>query len=218
MDGEGPADAPDAETVAVEELRRQLRELEGAVDDPAERRSVRRVIRLVEDLPEEEQGDGIRKFTRRDIAESFVGGILVSLPLLVEDGVFDIAAYLLSDPRFLAVNVLFLFGMTVGLLYVADFREITVSRPLFGLIPRRLLSVLLISLLTATFTMTLWGRLAGWSDPSVALSRVTVVWTVSAFGAALGDILPGESSARDINDELDDLGERIGIGDDEGRF
>ena len=77
--------------------------------------------------------------------------------------------------------------------------------------------MLVVSFLTAAFMMTLWGRLESWSDPGGALLRVVVVWTVAAFGAALGDILPGESSAPDINDELDDIGERIGIGDDEGR-
>jgi hypothetical protein len=108
--------------------------------------------------------------------------------------------------------------MTVGLLYVADFREITVIRALFGVLPRRLVSVFVVSLVTAAFTMTLWGRLEGWSDPAVALSRVSVVWTVSVFGAVLGNTLPGKSSARDINDELDNIGERVGIGDEEGLF
>lgn len=219
-------DAPDAadgdsgaaESVTVDELRHGLDELEDTVDEPAERRAVVRARQLVDAFADEEVADGIRKFTRRDIAESFVGAILVSLPLLVEDGVFEIAAYLRADPRVWVVNVAFLFGMTVGLLYIADFREIVITRPIFGIIPRRLLSVLVVSFLTAAFMMTLWGRLEGWSDPAVALSRVSVVWTVAAFGAALGDILPGESSARDINDELDDLGERIGVGDEEGRF
>jgi len=212
------SDRPDAESVTVEELYRGLDELEEAVDDPSERRAVERARTLLEEVAAEDVGDEIRKFTRRDIAESFVGAILVSLPLLLEDGVFEIAASFQADPRLWGLNVVFLVGMTVGLLYVADFREITVTRPLFGIVPRRLVSVLLVSLLTAAFTMTLWGRLDGWVDPTVALSRITVVWTVSAFGAALGDILPGESSAPDINDELDDLGERLGIGDEEGRF
>ena len=37
--------------------------------------------------------------------------------------------------------------------------------------------------------------------------------TVAAFGAALGDILPGESSGDDINDELADIGELVGLTD-----
>jgi uncharacterized membrane protein len=103
-------------------------------------------------------------------------------------------------------------------LYYAEFREVEVSRPLFGIIPRRLVAVLAIAFITAAFTMTVWGRLAGWQDPVVALARVSVVWAVACFGAALGDILPGESSGEDINDELDEFGERLGIGDEEGLF
>jgi hypothetical protein len=101
---------------------------------------------------------------------------------------------------------------------VAEFRDLVVTRPLFGTVPRRPVPVLVVSFLTATFTIILWGRLGGWSDPAVALSRVSVVWTVSVFGAALGNTLPGKSSARDINDELDNIGERVGIGDEEGLF
>jgi uncharacterized membrane protein len=206
------------EAVAVEEILSQLQELEGAVDDPRERREVRRAIRLVDRIPEGSIGDDlIRKFTRRDIAEGFVGAILVSLPMLVEDGVFEIAETLLAEPALLALNVLFVFGMTAGLLYFADFREVRITRPIFGVVPRRFAAVLLVAFVTAAFTMTLWGRLE-WSEPVDALSRICVVWTVSSFGAALGDILPGESSAKDINDELDDLGDRLGIGDEEGRF
>jgi uncharacterized membrane protein len=206
------------EAVAVEEIRSQLQALEGALDDPQERREVRRAIRLVDRIPEDSLGDDlIRKFTRRDIAEGFVGAILVSLPMLVEDGVFEIAEAFLADPTLLALNVLFVFGMTAGLLYFADFREVRITRPVFGLIPRRFAAVLLVAFVTAAFTMTLWGRLQ-WSEPVDALARICVVWTVSSFGAALGDILPGESSAKDINDELDELGDRLGIGDEEGRF
>ena len=205
-------------TVAVEEILSQLQELEHTVDDPEERREVQRAIRLVDRMPGESLRDGlIRKFTRRDIAEGFVGAILISLPMLVEDGVFEIAEAFLAVPALLALDVLFVLGMTAGLLYFADFREVRITRPVFGFIPRRFTAVLLIAFVTAVFTMTLWGRV-DWSDPVVALSRVCVVWTVSAFGAALGDILPGESSAKDINDELDELTERLGIGDEEGRF
>ncbi len=220
----GEPDATDgsaAGAATVDALRRGLEDLEDTVDDPSERRAVERARRLVDEFGDDEPDETdetIRKFTRRDIAEAFVGAILVSLPLLVEDGVFAIAATLRAAPWLWTLNVAFLLAMTVGLLYVADFREITITRPIFGLVPRRLLGVLLVSFLTAAFTMTLWGRLDGWSDPAVALSRISVVWTVATFGAAIGDILPGESSARDINDELDDIGERIGVGDDEGLF
>ena len=213
------ADPSPAKTVAVEELRSQLAELEGTVDDPEERREVEQALSLLDRLPGGANGaDLIRKFTRRDIAEGFVGAILISLPMLVEDGVFEIADLFLAQPALLLLNVGFVCVMTIGLLYFADFRDVQITRPILGFIPRRFAAVLVIAFITPAFTMTLWGRLDGWSDPVVALARITVVWTLCAFGAALGDLLPGESTAKDINDELDDLGERIGIGDQEGRF
>lgn len=204
--------------VAVEDVLNQLEELEETVDDENEREEVRRTIRLVDSLSADGVRERIDKFTRRDIAEAFVGSILISLPMLVEDGVNTIADHLLAVPAFFAINVVFVVGMTAGLLYYADFREVEVSRPLFGLIPRRLLAVLLVAFITAVFTMTVWGRLDGWQDPVVALARVSVVWAVACFGAGLGDILPGESAGSDINDELDEFGERLGIGDEEGLF
>ena len=218
-DGEtaGSARREDAD-VDIETVRARLKELEGAVDHPDERREVRRTIGLVDRLPSPSVRDRIRKFTRRDIAETFVGSILISLPLLVEDGVFDIADHFVETPIFFVLNAAFIISMTAGLIYYADFRDVKVHRPLFGLVPRRLVAVLTISILTATFMMTVWGRVGGWTDPNVGVARVSVVWAAAAFGGALGDILPGESSGSDINDELDQFGERFGIGDDEGLF
>ncbi|MFO7925697.1 MAG: DUF2391 domain-containing protein [Halobacteriota archaeon] len=209
---------PRGDDIDIDAVRRKLEALERTVDHPDERREVRRAIGLVDRLPTPSIRDGIRKFTRRDIAEAFVGSILISLPLLVEDGVFDIADHFVGTPAFLGANVVFLITLTTGLLYYADFRDVKIHRPIFGVIPRRLTAVVIISFVTATFTMTLWGRLDGWSDPLVALARISVVWTAAAFGGALGDILPGESEGADINDELDQFGERLGIGDDEGLF
>ncbi len=218
MDGSAPTNDADEETVDHERVRSQLEELEGTVDSEHEQREVRQAIHLFDRLPSKAVSKRIRKFTRRDIAESFVGSVLISLPLLVEDGVFDIAEHFVATPAFFVLNAFFIVGMTAGLLYYAEFRDVSVHRPILGIVPRRLIAVLLISLFTATFMMTLWGRVEGWTDPAVAAGRISVIWAAAAFGAALGDILPGESSGRDINDEIGDFGERIGIGDDEGRF
>ncbi|WP_342776374.1 hypothetical protein [Natronomonas salsuginis] len=108
--------------------------------------------------------------------------------------------------------------MTISLLYHADFRDVHIHRPTLGFLLRRLTAVIVISLFTAAFTMTLWGRVGDWSDPAVVFARISVVWTAAAFGGALGDILPGESEGADINDELNRFVERLGIGDDEGLF
>jgi len=204
----GPAE-PD-----IDDLLRKLDRLKETVDDPNEREKVRQTISLVERMPGSKAfTKRISKYTTRDIAESFVGGILLSLPLLVEDGVFDIAEWLAGTlvvglPVFLIANVLFVLVMTWGLLYFADFRDLQDPNPIFGFLPRRLVAVLTISFLVSVGTMTLWGRLFEGSPTAVeAFSRVTVIWAAAAFGAALGDILPGESSGQDVNERIDEINE-----------
>lgn len=190
----------------VDTVLEHLEELENTVDDPDEREEVRHAISLVESLP---LTGRIEKYTTRDMAQAFVGSILFSVPLLVEGGVEEIGAHFLESspgglPVFLFGNVFFAVFLTGALLYWADIRDVRVHKPIFGVIPRRLLGVLVIAFLTSTFTMTLWGRVE-WSEPVVALSRVSVVWTVGCFGGALGDILPGETGGEDINEIIDDL-------------
>jgi len=126
------------------------------------------------------------------------GGPLFA-PLLVEGGVFEIAGWLAGTsvagvPVFLLAHVAFVLVMTAGLLYAADFRQIEIRHPILGVIPRRYAGVLLVSLFTSAFMLLLWGRLHE-GDPTGPErgARVLVVWAVAAFGAGLGDILPGES-------------------------
>jgi uncharacterized membrane protein len=201
----------------VGDLLEELDALERTVDEGHEREKVRQTISLVRRMP------GSAAFTRRistytgrDIAESFVGGILLALPLLVEGGVFEIAewfttALVAGIPVFLLGHVVFVVAMTTGLLYYADFRQVQVYRPIFGVVPRRLVGVLTAAFLVSLGTMVLWGRLfEGSPTPAEAFARVTVVWAAAAFGAALGDILPGESTGRDVSDRLDELGGRVG--------
>ncbi|WP_254280688.1 DUF2391 family protein [Haloarcula marina] len=158
--------------------------------------------------------DQIRKYTTRDIAEAFVGSIFFSVPFLVEDGVFDVAEYFLSFrigqfPVFFILNTAFVLLMVTALVYWAGPRDVQMSRPLFGFVPRRMVGIAIVSFLTAGALMTMWGRVGNWNDPVVAIARISVVWTVASFGGALGDILPGESSGDDINDDLADFGDRV---------
>lgn len=185
---------------AIADVMEQLEELEETVDSSDERREVRRAKRMLEHVPGEKH---IRKYTSRDIAEGFVGGIVFSLPLLVEDGVFEIAEWFTTItvgpiPVFFILNALFVIGLVGGLLYYTDIREVQM-RPLFGLIPKRLVAILVISFVVAAMTMLMWGRLHE-EDPTAieALARITVIWAAAALGATLGDILPGESRGEDL--------------------
>jgi len=202
----------DTESALVADLLSRFDALKTTVDSD-ELPEVRRIReRAIEAAVDESLDDHIRKYTGRDIAEGFVGSIFFSIPFLVEDGVFDVAAYFLSFrvggfPVYFVVNAGFVFGMVAMLVYWAGPKEVTVTRPILGFIPRRLVGISLISFLTAAAMMTMWGRVEGWTDPVVAVARISVVWTVASFGAALGDILPGESSGDDI--DLSELGEQV---------
>ena len=195
----GPAD-PD-----VNDLLAKLDALSDTVDDDHEREKVRQTISLVERMPGSSAFTvRITKYTSRDMAEAFIGAVLFSLPLLVEGGVFEIAAWLATTtaagvPVFLLVHVAFVLVMTAGLLYGADFRQIDIRHPILGVVPRRYAGVLLVSLLTSASLLLLWGRLHE-GDPTASErgARVLVVWAAAAFGAGLGDILPGESQGEDI--------------------
>lgn len=189
----------------------QLEELEQTVDSPAELKEVHDVRIAIERLPGGEFVEKqIEKYTTRDVAESFVGSIIISLPLLVEDGVFDIGDHFIENtvagiPFWLLGNILFITIMSWALLYWADFRDVKQSKRFLGLVPYRVLGVLLISLITASLLMTLWGRVGGWEDPAVAFARISVIWTAAAFGAALGDILPGQSKGTAIRDVPEEI-------------
>ncbi|WP_435101468.1 hypothetical protein [Halarchaeum sp. P4] len=195
----------------LQSLNEQFDELVAAVEKPADRRAIERIRdRTVSTALDTGLGDQIRKYTGRDVAEAFVGSIFFSVPFLVEDGVFDVAAYFLSFrlgefPVFYLANAAFVVVMIAMLVYWAGPQDVRPTQPLFGFVPPRLVGIALVSFLTAAALMTMWGRVDDWANPSVALARISVVWTVASFGAALGDILPGESSGGDLSDELDVL-------------
>jgi uncharacterized membrane protein len=185
----------------IDDVLRKLEDLRDTVDDEDERDEVRTAIAMVETLP---FGKSIEKYTTRDIAQAFVGSIVFSMPFLVEDGVYEIARHFLDSPALLVANLVFVVVVASGLLYWSDIRDVRVHRPILGIVPRRLLGVVVVSFLTASLTMALWGRLDSTTAP-VALARISVVWTAASFGAALGDILPGHSAGEDVNDVVRDL-------------
>ncbi len=193
----------------LQDVFKQLDELEETVTSSEERQEVRRTRRMLERLPGRER---IKKYTSRDIAEGFVGGIIFALPLLVEDGVFEIAEWFVEFsigplPLFLLMNIVFIVGIVAGVLYFTDFRDIQV-RLIFGFIPKRLTATLVISFVVAATMMLMWGRLHE-EDPTTVeqFSRITVIWAAAALGATLGDILPGESKGEDLATLIGEIGD-----------
>ncbi|MFP9190882.1 DUF2391 domain-containing protein [Natronosalvus vescus] len=192
------------EGVAVETIVEQLRKLQDTVDEQ-HHGEIEETKRMLTQLPGSRTLEQrITKYTSRDVGEAAVGSIIFALPLLVEDGVFEIADHLVDVlvagiPVFLLANIAFVIALTAGLLYAVDIREVKVTNPIFGVVPRRLTGVLAVSLVVTTILMVGWGRLFV-DDPSMLamVGRITVIWAAAALGASLGDILPGESKGTDL--------------------
>ncbi|WP_123537624.1 DUF2391 family protein [Halosimplex salinum] len=169
----------------------ELEQLEETVDSHEEREQVRETMRMMMDVQEPAVfGRVVFGFDRSDAAESLLGALLFGIPMFVEGGTEEVGLFLSQRPHyFLLTNVLTV-ALVLGILYVADFQDVRVHNPILGVLPRKLLGVLTIPLLTALVVMTAWGRI-DWAEPWLAVCQVSVALVPMAIGAALGDLLPG---------------------------
>jgi len=193
---DGPGRSPEqrADTATVEDLFSDLRQVREDDGDAETHEEVLDVKHLLAEAYERGLIDsGVRDLEASDAAQAFVGSVIFASPLLVEDGIFDIADYLFEFtvagvPVFLIANTIFVVFMTYALLeWTGRNREDT--HLLFGVFPARVLMVLAISFAVSALLMTVWGRVEGWQSPTEALARINVIWTVGSLGAALGDIV-----------------------------
>jgi len=180
----------DAEDPEMTDLMAELAELQSTVDSPAEREQVRETMEMAMQVNRPGVfGRVVRGFDTGDVAEALLGSIIFGIPMFVEGGTLEIGAYLADHPPLMGVTVGFTVVLVVGILYVADIQDVRVTDPFFGVLPRRLVGVLGVSLLTAVGLMTLWGRV-DWADPWLAACNVAVAYLPMAVGSALGDLLP----------------------------
>jgi uncharacterized membrane protein len=182
---------PDEEPTELSDLFDELQELEALVQTPAAREQVRETMRVAMDVDTGGVfGRVIKGYDRGDLAESLLGALVFGIPMFVESGTNEVGEYVASHPAFLVATHAVALGLVIGILYVADIQDVRVYKPLFGVVPRRLVGVMSVPMLTALFMMTAWGRVS-WADPWLAVCTVSVAFVPMAIGAALGDILPG---------------------------
>jgi uncharacterized membrane protein len=167
-----------------------LAELKSQVEDPEAREQVDDLMERVADLQPRGFGNVIVGFDRADVAEAALGALLFGIPMFVEGGTGEVGTYLAARPTLLAVTLVAAVVLVYTIVYVADFQDVRVHEPLFGVVPRRLVGVTGVSFLVAALGLTLWGRL-DWADPWLAVCIMSVAFVPMAIGAALGDILPG---------------------------
>lgn len=210
-----PSTETTGDDVNVGDILDQLDQLEDTITTDDQHKEFQETKQMLKRLPGSDSlEERITKYTTRDIGEATVGSIVFALPLLVEDGVFEIAEsffdFLIAGiPVMLVANVLFVFALTYGLIYGVDYRDVHINNPILGFLPRRLVGILVASFVTTALLMLMWGRLLA-DDPTQweMFARITVIWAAAALGASLGDILPGESKGTDLT--LDNLDNFVG--------
>lgn len=169
----------------------ELEALRATVDDPDEREQVEETMEVAAEVT---RPGRIRRviwgFDRGDVAEATLGSLVFGVPMFVEGGTLEVGTFLAARPLLLLATVAASVAVVVGILYVADFRDVRVRDRILGVVPRRLVGVLGVALILAIFAMTAWGRV-DWADPWLAFSQSVVAFGPMAIGAALGDIIPG---------------------------
>ena len=169
----------------------ELQALEEVVDTPEERERVRETMETLMRVERRSFGRVISGFDRADAAEALLGSLLFGIPMFVEGGTGEVGAFVATHPLYFVGTLAFAVLTVVGILYVADIQDVRVRNPIFGLVPRKLLGVVLVAAVTAAVMMTAWGRVDWAAEPWVSVCDVTVAFFPMAIGAALGDILPG---------------------------
>ncbi len=183
-------DAVATDDPSPEAIVDDLAELKSQVEDPETREQVDALMERVADLQPRGFGNVIVGFDRADVAEAALGALLFGIPMFVEGGTAEVGTYLAARPLLLAVTLVAAVALVYTIVYVADFQDVRVHEPFFGLVPRRMVGVIGVAFVVAALGLTLWGRL-DWADPLLAICTTSVAFVPMAIGAALGDILPG---------------------------
>lgn len=177
------------EEPVIDDAIEELEELADLVDSGDERRKVRRAMRVLERTRQPGLfGDLRDSFGLRDAGEAFVGAFVFGVPMLVEGGTQEVGEFLADHLAYYGLTAVLGLGLLLGILSAVEFEQVEEDL-LFGVVPRRLIGILLISGGTSLALMTAWGRV-DWGAPRVATAQVVVTAVVMAIGASLGDILP----------------------------
>lgn len=183
-------DDPD-QPLDLGDLFDELEALRETVDDPDEREHVEETMEMaadLDDLPASRRV--IWGFDRKDVSEAALGALVFGIPMLVEGGTLEIGVFLATSPAFLMGTLVGTVAVVIGILYIAEFRDVRVRDPILGVIPRRLAGVITVAFVAALVAMTVWGRVE-WTEPWIAFCQCAVTFVPMAIGAALGDIAAG---------------------------
>jgi uncharacterized membrane protein len=189
-DGRADPDADPPRAPDIADAMDELVELEELVDSPAEREQVREAMRTLGRARRRPALFGRLRggFDLRDAGEALVGSFVFGIPMVVEGGTLEVGTHIADRPVLIGLTALLGVGLVLGILRAVGFAAIE-DDLLLGVVPRRLIGILVIAGGTALVLMTVWGRV-DWAEPRVAASQTLVTAVVMAVGASLGDLLP----------------------------
>ncbi|MEF8851947.1 MAG: hypothetical protein V5A28_05965 [Haloarculaceae archaeon] len=185
----GSAGSADEIDPDMDDVLDDLEDLENLVDSDEEREQVREAIRTARRADRGRAFGRIRSaFGSRDVGEALVGSFVFGIPMVVEGGTLEIGEAIADSVPTLVGTGLFGVAVVLGILHAARFEAVKADL-LLGVVPVRLVSILVIAGTLSVGLMTAWARV-DWSQPSVALAQCLLTAVVMAVGAAIGDILP----------------------------
>ena len=183
-DGSDAVPEPD-----IDDVLDDLEELEDIVDSEAEREQVREAMRTARRASRPRVFGRLRdSFDVRDVGEAVVGSFVFGIPMVVEGGTLEIGEAIADSVPAMAATALFGLVVVLGILDAVQFQDVEADM-LFGVVPVRLVGILVVAGAMSVGLMTMWERVA-WADPMEAVAQCLVTAVVMAVGASLGDILP----------------------------
>ena len=127
------------------------------------------------------------EFNFNDVAQQIVGAIILSSPLAVTEEVWNLAKEL--DPARIMVIIGITLLFDILLIYYTAYRK-EKEKKIINLIPARLLSMILISYLTATTILYVFGVIGIYiTDLDWAIRLVIFVGLFANVGAGTADII-----------------------------
>jgi len=127
------------------------------------------------------------RFGLSDLAQQIVGAFILSSPFAVTEEVWALANSL--DPLKMVIMIFFTILVSALIFYYTNFQRIAVEEISRFHVPKRLLSLFIVSYSSAFFILWLFGVIGQVTDPFWISKLVVFVGFFSSIGAAAADVL-----------------------------
>jgi len=126
------------------------------------------------------------KFTFKDVAQQIVGAMILSAPFVVTEEVWNLANNLDAVHIIALISITILFDIL--LFYYTKYQQLEYKS--FFLFPKRIISILIVTYVTSTVVLTVFGVIGGQiQDPVWAAKLVIMVGLFANIGAGTADLI-----------------------------